>query len=184
MEIPFVRGNWPILRHFLLQAYYADRYGFAVDAALRLSQFRDEKGRDAASLDEVEEALSWKRKTDGDIEVFYRPVTPPEGAAEGAFAYVIGLKPKDGCRKAFGNTGVAWLVIRNPNFAGTLKRRFMTHQQYRRTGDYVKSLSWDLRISDEDSQDDPFVLPSAFFGDDPGALEEAVDVMRKRGWAL
>ena len=152
--------------------------------ALRFSQFRGEKGRDAASLDEVEEALSWKRGEDGDLEVIYQTVTPPEGAAEGTFAYVIGLRPKDGCREAFENTGVAWLVVRNPNFAGTLKRRFMTLEQYRGTGDDVKFLSWNMRVGDEDGKDDSFVLPSAFFGDDPTALEEAVDVMRKRGWVL
>ncbi len=176
---------FPNIKPRLLQARYADRYDLVVSAALRLEQFRGEKGRDAASLDEVEEALSWKRnKTDGDIEVVYRPVTPPEGAAEGTFAYVIGLKPKDGCRKAFGNTGVAWLVVRNPNFPGTLKRRFMTFERYKGTGSNVKPLSWDLRIGDEDGKDDPFVLPSAFFGDDPAALEEAVKTMKKRGWAL
>ena len=177
---------FPNIKPRLLQARYADRYDLVVSAALRLEQFRGEKGRDAASLDEVEEALSWKRnKTDGDIEVVYRPVTPPEGSAEGTFAYVTGLKPKDGCLKAFENTGVAWLVIRNPSFAGTLKRRFMTFEQYI-TDEYAhpKTLSWDLRVGDEDVKDDPFVLPSVFFGDDPAALEEAVKAMLKRGWAL
>lgn len=173
------------VKHWLLEAYYADRYDLVVDAALRLSQFRGEKGRDAASLEEVEEALSWKRGTDGDLEVVYQSVTPPEGAAEGTFAYVIGLKPKDGCRKAFVNTGVAWLVVRNPNFAGTLKRRFMTLEQYK-TGEYdhPKKLSWDLRVGDEDGNDDPFVLPSAFFGDDPTALEKAVRELFRANWGL
>ena len=135
-------------------------------------------------LVEVEEALGWKPREDADLEVFYEPLPAPEGAAEGTFAYALGLKPKAGCRKAFENTGDAWLVVRNPNFAGTLKRRFMTLEQYEGTGDYVKSLSWNLRIGDEDGKDDPFVLPSAFFGNDPGALEKAVKTMRKRGWVL
>ena len=88
------------------------------DVALRLSQLRGEKGRDAASLAEVEEALGWKPEADSDLEVFYEPIPAPEGAAEGTFAYALGLKPKAGCRKAFENTGEAWLVVRNPNFAG------------------------------------------------------------------
>jgi hypothetical protein len=180
MEIPFVRGNWPILRHFLLQAYYADRYDFVVSAALRLSQFRGEKGRDAASLDEVEEALSWKRGEDGDLEVIYQTVTPPEGAADGPFTHVIGLKPKDGCRKAFENTGDAWLVVRNPNFAGTLKRRFLHFNQY----DGQRKLDWDWRVADKVDKDAPFALPRSLFCDDPTALEEAVQTMKERGWAL
>lgn len=102
----------------LVRANYADRCTMVADVALRLSQLRGEKGRDAASLAEVEEALGWKPEADSDLEVFYEPIPAPEGAAEGTFAYALGLKPKAGCRKAFENTGEAWLVVRNPNFAG------------------------------------------------------------------
>lgn len=162
-----------------LMARYGDASAIVADAALRLSQFRGEKGRDAESLAEVGEALGWKPREDSDLEVFYEPIPAPEGA-EGTFAYAIGLKPKAGCRKAFENTGVAWLVVRNPNFAGTLKRRFLHFNQY----DGQEKLDWDWRVADKANKDAPFALPRSLFCDDPAALEEAVRELFRANWGL
>ena len=199
---PFARGglvyailvqlfysSQPALSPFLVQACYTDCHDMVADVALRLSQFRGEKGHDAESLAEVREALGWKPREDSDLEVFYEPIPAPEGAAEGTFAYAIGLKPKVGCRKAFENTGAAWLVVRNPNFAGTLGRRFLSFEQYR---GYRLRLSWkwhvveeikDAKETDEIDETDPFALPATLFGDDPAALEKAVKALRVH-WRL
>ncbi len=101
---------------YLLQSYYAVRYDLVVSVALRPSQFRGEKGRDAASLAEVEEALGWKPEADSDLEVFYEPIPAPEGATEGTFA--LDQKPNAGCRKAFGKMKeLGWALWRRGGMA-------------------------------------------------------------------
>ena len=164
----------------ILMARYNDGCAMVADVALRLSQFRSEKGRDAESLAEVEETLGWKPREDRDLEVFYEPIPTPEGV----FAYAIGLKPKVSCRKAFENTGVAWLVVRNPNFAGTLGRRFLSFMQYDGDSENSPELSWEWHVGEEADKNDPFALPATLFGDDPAALEKTVKALWRAGWYL
>lgn len=174
----FSHSLCPSYYKFLVKALFADVYPAMEDAVLLLAEFRVDKGRDAASLEEAFEAIGAKVSDiqSAFVELRYERIAAPEGSLPGTSAYMLALVPKATAPEWFRDSHYydVRLVVRNPAFPGTRPYRLYAANQFmNHTGKTPFSGPLAAVEGTTDAENARFVIPAALFGSDAKAIEQA-----------